>query len=114
MLIVAPLGATAMDGELDNSTPDETPQKAGRPHVGLPEGMRAAEAARFVGISPSLWRSLDARGLVPAPVELSIRLPIWPRTELRAWLLAGAPPRIKWRQIREAAIARYQAQANEA
>jgi hypothetical protein len=72
----------------------------------IPEGLTNAAAARFVGCSVSLWNSLNTRGLCPAPVQLADRRPVWPRTELKAWLLAGAPTRLQWRAIRDAAIRR--------
>lgn len=70
------------------------------------EGLSNAAAARFVGMSVSLWNSLNNRGLVPAPAELSERCPRWSRTELKAWLLAGAPARSRWNQMREVVLRR--------
>lgn len=65
------------------------------------EGLSPKESAAFVGVSVSLWHSMNSRGSCPAPAQLSERLPRWSRTELRAWLLAGAPSRRVWDASRE-------------
>jgi predicted DNA-binding transcriptional regulator AlpA len=69
-----------------------------------PEGLDAADAARFVGVSRSSFYQLDERGLVPAAVLVGDTKRVWPRSELRAWLLAGAPSRLHWRAMRDQAL----------
>lgn len=68
------------------------------------EGLSPADAARFIGVSTSKFHSLNSSGMLPSPVELGDRCPRWIRTELRAWLLAGSPSRIKWNSIRDAKL----------
>lgn len=68
----------------------------------LREGLNATEAAAFVGVSPATWRATDSRGICPAPAELGDRCPRWGGMELRAWLLAKAPTRVQWVQVRDA------------
>jgi predicted DNA-binding transcriptional regulator AlpA len=71
------------------------------------EGLNAAEAAAFLGISRSAFDELDARGMVPEGATLgAMRGRRWARTELRAWLLAGSPVRSRWQSMRESAIRR--------
>jgi len=70
------------------------------------EGLDAAGAATFIGVSVSKWHAMNAGGLCPAPVELGDRCPRWIRSELRSWLLGGAPPRVRWAAMREAALRR--------
>jgi predicted DNA-binding transcriptional regulator AlpA len=73
----------------------------------LAEGLDAPAAARFIGVSTSKWHDLVANGHAPEPVRLgSGNCPRWPRGELRAWLLNGAPPRVRWVAMRDAAIRR--------
>lgn len=62
-------------------------------------GLRAAAAAKFVGLSKSYWVALDRRGLVPAPIRLG-RTVIWMVPDLRSWMAAGMPSRDKWEQIK--------------
>ena len=70
------------------------------------EGLGPREAAAYCGCSLAKWHDLHNRGLCPAASYLSERLPVWPRSELKAWLWAGAPPLAKWRMMRDAAIRR--------
>lgn len=70
------------------------------------EGIGPNDAAKFCGVSVSAWRAMNARGLCPAPAELSERCPRWTRIELRAWLLAGSPPRARWQTMRDGALRR--------
>src|SRR5579862_24729 len=73
--------------------------------MGVPEGLAAADAAAYCGVSLSMWRGLDARGLCPLPARIGDgKCPRWSRTELRAWLIAGAPPRDRWVVMRESRI----------
>jgi hypothetical protein len=83
-----------------------TATERGKLIAGPPEGLRAVDAAAFVGVSVSQWRELDRSALCPAAVQLGDRLPVWPRLELRAWLLDGAPSRAEWASRRQAAIDR--------
>ncbi len=68
------------------------------------EGLDATAAARFLGISRSKIHDMNTHGLLPAPAEFGDRCPRWSRSELRAWLLAGAPSRARWAGIRAAAM----------
>lgn len=55
----------------------------------------ARDAAKLCGIGRSTWLRLHAAGKTPAPVRLgrSVR---WRTAELRAWLIAGCPSRVRW------------------
>jgi len=72
----------------------------------VPEALAPTDAAAFCGVAPSKWRDMNSRGLCPAAVELGDRCPRWSRTELRAWLLNGAPARSRWMNIRDQAMRR--------
>jgi predicted DNA-binding transcriptional regulator AlpA len=65
------------------------------------EGLTADQAAAYVGVSVRKWHEMNGSGKCPAPVELGDRCLRWPRSELKAWLLAGAPTRVTWRVLRE-------------
>jgi predicted DNA-binding transcriptional regulator AlpA len=65
-----------------------------------PEGLDAEAAATFVGISRSAWYELDRRTLCPAAIMLGDSKRVWLRSELSAWLRAGALARIHWRAMR--------------
>jgi predicted DNA-binding transcriptional regulator AlpA len=71
-----------------------------------PEGLTAGRAATFVGVSVSKWHAMNSAGGCPSPIELGDRCPRWLRSELMAWLRRGAPSRVTWLQIREAAMKR--------
>jgi predicted DNA-binding transcriptional regulator AlpA len=78
-----------------------------RREVSQAEGLSAREAAAFCGVSVAKWHGLNADALIPAPAELGTgRCPRWVRTELRAWLLAGTPPRRTWNDQRQTAMRR--------
>ncbi len=57
------------------------------------------EAAAYCDLSRAMWMKLRAQGRVPHPIKLGRRT-LWPAAELRAWLLAGAPPAALWASIR--------------
>jgi predicted DNA-binding transcriptional regulator AlpA len=69
-----------------------------------PEGLNAAAAAHFCGVSRSAWFELDRRTLCPAAVTVGDSKRVWLRSELSAWLRAGAPSRIHWRGMRTQAL----------
>jgi predicted DNA-binding transcriptional regulator AlpA len=69
------------------------------------EGLRADDAAKFCGVSRSSWYDLDARGLCPMPAEIGCTK-VWPKSELRAWLLSGSPSRNHWNGLRYGAMRR--------
>lgn len=74
--------------KLTVSVPSDAPQ---------PEGLAGPSAAAFCGVSDSQWHDLNSRGLVPAPVLIGDgRCRRWLRSELLAWLRAGAPARARW------------------
>jgi predicted DNA-binding transcriptional regulator AlpA len=61
--------------------------------------LSADETAKILGISIRLLQSLNSSGRLPLPVRLGRRT-LWAADELRAWIVAGAPSREKWVQIR--------------
>lgn len=67
----------------------------------LSEGLDPSGAAAYLGISTSTFHGLNAKGMIPAPAPISDRCPRWSRTELKAWLLAGAPMRSRWNHMRD-------------
>lgn len=72
-----------------------------------PEGLDAAGAAALIGVSRAMFHSLVSRGLAPDPIRLGDgNCPRWSRAELLAWFRAGAPARLQWKAMREAALRR--------
>lgn len=73
-----------------------------------PEGLTFSQAAAYIGVSRSKLYQFHDAGLCPAPVSLGDGdgCKRFSRSELRAWLIAGAPPRLRWAGMREAAIRR--------
>lgn len=67
-----------------------TDKSAKRPAAIAPEGLRRADAARFVGVSSATWSRLMAGGAVPKPIRLG-GCSVWPRSWLSRWLDAGCP-----------------------
>jgi predicted DNA-binding transcriptional regulator AlpA len=66
----------------------------------LVEAGRAAEA---LGVSRSVFYSLDAQGAVPQALALGLgarRRRLWSVAELRAWVCAGAPARHEWEHMK--------------
>jgi excisionase family DNA binding protein len=59
---------------------------------------RAAEAARFLGVSRATFYRLDKKGETPLPVWIggSRR---WRIDEFRRWVEAGCPPRDRWEEM---------------
>lgn len=56
----------------------------------------ASEVAALLGVSRAhVWR-LNAAGRLPEPVRLG-KAVRWLRSEIEAWLAAGAPDRDTWR-----------------
>jgi predicted DNA-binding transcriptional regulator AlpA len=66
-----------------------------------PEALPAADAARLLGISRSLFFKMHSAGKVPMPAYLTERCPRWLRTELLDWLSAGCPDRLTWTKLRK-------------
>lgn len=81
--------------------PTETPTLAPKRRDRQPEpaALRAPDAASFCGVSSASWARLHSASLIPAPVRLGGCV-LWSRRELEAFLLAGAPSREVWSQIR--------------
>ena len=67
------------------------------------EGLNGPQAAAFIGVKPSTWYALYSGKHIPSPMSLGGegKCPRWSATELRCWLLSGAPPRDAWEHIRE-------------
>ena len=55
--------------------------------------------ARALGVSARHIAALRAQGRLPAPVRLGKRV-VWPRSEIEAWLAAGAPSLDRWQEMR--------------
>lgn len=72
------------------------------------EGLSPIEAARFLGVSPAKLHAMNNSGeLGPEPIGLGCgNCPRYARTELRAWILAGAPTRPAWKQLKTQAMRR--------
>jgi len=64
--------------------------------------LRAADAAKLLGISRSQFFKLHAMGKLPRPLRLGARAPRWLVSELKEWLAAGAPPRDVWERMKSA------------
>jgi predicted DNA-binding transcriptional regulator AlpA len=62
----------------------------------------AAKAGPFCGVSRSTWCDLHRRGLVPMPTRLGRKV-LWLTDELRAWMAAGAPTRLRWEAMKRGA-----------
>lgn len=60
----------------------------------------AEEAAKLLGISKRHFASLHSQGRIPKPINLgrSVR---WSVSELREWLDAGAPERLRWEAMKQ-------------
>ena len=72
-----------------------------------PEGLSPTEAARYIGVSAAKLHSMNTAGQLPTPVELGDgRCPRYIRSELAAWLRAGAPTRAQWAIRRETSFRR--------
>jgi excisionase family DNA binding protein len=61
----------------------------------------ALGAARLLCCSRRHVEDMNREGLLPVPVRLG-RLLRWSRSELAAWIEAGAPPRIEWERKKAA------------
>jgi len=67
------------------------------------EGLSPKAAARFLGISESQLHYLRDKGLMPQFALMGdggrcVRIS---RSELKAWLLAGCPSRVRWESMRD-------------
>src|SRR5687767_11671509 len=72
------------------------------------EGLAVRGVAAFLSVSDSQVHALNAAGHLPAPAKLGDgRCPRWSATELRCWLLHGAPARTRWAMLRDAALRPY-------
>jgi len=67
--------------------------------VDAPVLLTAADVAGLLSVTVRHVRSLDASGRLPRPIRLG-RAVRWSRSELLAWLDAGAPSRDRWEAIR--------------
>jgi predicted DNA-binding transcriptional regulator AlpA len=55
----------------------------------------ATEAATTCRVSVPTWRTWDASGLIPRPVQIG-RAKLWRPQELADWIAAGCPIRAQW------------------
>ena len=63
--------------------------------------LSAQEAAGILGIGRAHLYGLHSSGqLGPLPVKLGRRR-LWRADEIRDWVNAGAPPRVKWQAMKE-------------
>lgn len=62
-------------------------------------GLSAAEVAKLLGVSVRHVWTLYASGRLPQPVRLG-RATRWHRTEIEAWMAAGAPSADRWTTIK--------------
>jgi hypothetical protein len=69
-------------------------------HAVSPEVVDARGVGRMLGTTVKTVRKMDRRGELPEPLVISSRRK-WRVEELRAWLVAGAPGREKWRAMKE-------------
>jgi predicted DNA-binding transcriptional regulator AlpA len=63
----------------------------------------AGRAAESLGVSRSVFYSLDSQGAVPQALALGLgarRRRLWSVPELRAWVSAGAPARHEWEHMK--------------
>lgn len=59
----------------------------------------AAGVARLLSVSVRNVWAMHASGRLPLPCHIGRRR-LWPVDELRAWCLAGMPPREQWQAMR--------------
>jgi len=62
----------------------------------------ADEVARLLSVAKSTVYSWLDSGRLPSPLRIGGRT-LWNHDELQRWVQAGAPPRVKWEQVRGAA-----------
>lgn len=55
----------------------------------------------MLGIGRSTFFRLDETGGVPRGVRLGGRMRRWRAEELRAWIAAGCPPRVRWEEMKK-------------
>lgn len=63
--------------------------------------LSASELGSMLGVARCTVWTWHAGGKIPRPVKIG-GTTRWRRDEVEAWLKAGAPPRERWMQIREA------------
>ena len=70
----------------------------------LPEALLLSdrEAAALCGLGRSTWRRLQSAGKIPPALKLG-RSCRWRRSELLAWIEAGAPDGRTWEAIKASA-----------
>jgi predicted DNA-binding transcriptional regulator AlpA len=64
-----------------------------------PIGLRAAEAAKILGIGKTCFYALNSSGRLPRPRRLG-RCTVWDRRELESWFAMGCPERSRWEIMR--------------
>ena len=72
------------------------------------ELLSARESAALCGVSVRQWWRWDSSGKVPAAVKIG-STKRWRRDELRQWIDAGCPLRMKWEIVREFSIDKKEA-----
>lgn len=81
-----------------NAAPQDRERTAGD---GRPLLLDARGAAALLGIGRSTFFRLDETGGVPRGVRLGGRMRRWRAEELRAWIAAGCPPRVRWEEMKK-------------
>lgn len=89
----APARREPVDPPLRPDRPFNTAKPAIEPAL-----LSAEDAARLSGVGKSTWWTYHTSGLCPTPVRLGGRT-LWRAAELRDWIAAGCPPRVKWQAM---------------
>ena len=63
--------------------------------------VRAKELAKILSISIVSVRRMDSGGLLPKPLRLGGCV-VWNLAEIKAWLSAGSPDRVRWQALQAA------------
>jgi predicted DNA-binding transcriptional regulator AlpA len=71
------------------------------PIAGWPIAVPASAAAALFGLSERAWWRAHSAGKVPLPIRIG-RACRWRLDELEAWARAGAMPRDRWQEMKEA------------
>jgi len=96
----APLSSPGTEGPDNYLGPPRRTQTGSRQQTGEPLAVDAAGLGWLVDLDrSSVWKAHSA-GKIPNPVYLGSKSPRWVVSEIRAWLLAGAPDRRTWERMK--------------